>query len=173
MHDSNKLISYRHFTNKCTSCQMGTVLQWVRPGHSTRRCWFPQTDRAGLSWPTRCSQKTGRNSWRRRSRWSQLQESRKLVNIHSMLLKRHISETFSTHPASSDVRFCPWAERTRCSQEGQPACRGNWRSRSCRRCSRRWRPAGSPLCYAGRCCWWGGCWSACTWTDLKRRKEPY
>lgn len=152
---------------------MGTVLPLEHPGHSTTQCWFPQTDRAKRSWPTRCSQKTGRNSWRRRSRWSPLQERRKLANIHRTPLKKTYYKNFLTHPASSGVQFCPWAKQTRCSQVGQLACPENWQSRSCRRCSHHWSPTGSPLCYAGRCCWWGDCRSACTWTNLKTRKEPY
>lgn len=159
--------------NRFTSYQMGTVLLWVHPGNSTRQCWYPQTDRAGRSWPTRCSRTTGRNSWRRRSRWSRLQENTKLANIHHVLLNTTHFRNSPAHPASSGVRFCPWAKQTRCSQAGQPACPRNWQSKSCRRCSHRWSPADSPLCYAGRCCWRGGCWSACTWTNLRTRKEPY
>lgn len=65
-----------------TSCQTGRAPRSARPESSRRRCWFHQTGRAERSWRTRCCQKTGRNSWRRRWRWSRLQtneEQKKLL----------------------------------------------------------------------------------------------
>lgn len=55
-----------------TFCQKGRAQRSTHPGHSRKQCWFPQTGTAERSWPTRCCQRTGRNSWCKRSRWSPL-----------------------------------------------------------------------------------------------------
>lgn len=55
-----------------TFCQRGRAQRSTHPGHSRKRCWFPRTGTAERSWPTRCCQRTGRNSWCKRSRWSPL-----------------------------------------------------------------------------------------------------
>ncbi len=78
----------------------------------------------------------------------------------------------SYYPASSAVRSCPWAGRTRCCLATQPRCPGSWQSRPCRHCSHHWRHwAGSPLCCAGTCCWWACSWPTCTWRDLGRKED--
>lgn len=56
-----------------TSCQRGRAQRSAHPEHSRKRCWFPRTSRAEQSWLTRCCQRTGRNSWCKRSHWSPLE----------------------------------------------------------------------------------------------------
>lgn len=56
-----------------TSCQRGRAQRSAHPGHSRKRCWFPRTGIAEQSWLIRCCQRTGRNSWRKRSHWSPLE----------------------------------------------------------------------------------------------------
>ena len=56
-----------------TSCQRGRVRQSAHPARSRKRCWFLRTGRAEQSWLIRCCQRTGRNSWCKRSHWSPLE----------------------------------------------------------------------------------------------------
>lgn len=78
----------------------------------------------------------------------------------------------SYYLASSAVRSCPWAVQRRCCLATQPRCPGNWQSRPYRHCSHHWHHwAGSPLCCAGKCCWWACSWPTYTWRDLGRGRE--
>lgn len=63
-----------------TSCQRGRAQRSAHPGHSRKRCWFPRTGIAAQSWLTRCCQRTGRNSWCKRSHWSPLEIDKRSKN---------------------------------------------------------------------------------------------
>ncbi len=121
---------------------------------------------------------TGRSSWRRKSHWNPLHQMTRVRKKKCIIFQKtsyyfELQKRFSTvatcfsYPAFLDVRSCPWAGQTRCSRAGRQVCQGSWRNRSCTRCSHRWNPAYSPLCYAEKCCWWVCCWSAGTWTSLE------
>ena len=71
-----------------TLYQRGKAPLSARPGRSTRRCWYPRKDRAKQSWPTRCCRTTGRNSWHRRSHWSQLERNERERDIQKHTRER-------------------------------------------------------------------------------------